>query len=138
MMVNISVIEAKFRRSKLLANYTLLWKDLSEEKKKLLNNFALNQGEQIIICCKESDKIFYYLTNLRVISQNYSVFYSEIELVNIVGIEENKTNITELLLCLKTTDNRLLKLEQGTWTSMFDILKLLIRQSIETSNTSNA
>ncbi len=128
-MVNIPIIDAKFRRSKILTKYTFLWNDLSEEKKKIFDISFLNQKEQIIICFKERGDNFYYLTNLGVITKNYKLFYSDIEFINIVGIEENKESITELLLCSKIENNYLLKLEQGTWATIYDVLKLLIKQS---------
>ena len=105
---------------------TTLWKDLEEREKVEFSGVSLVDNEKIIIA---SVKPFYLLTNLRIINHNYSIYYSDIKTVTISEIDSKKAKIEKIELLKYNSQVVFLEIEDGTWTTMYNIIKLLLNQS---------
>ncbi|MCU0323717.1 MAG: hypothetical protein MUF45_00485 [Spirosomaceae bacterium] len=125
-MVKISIIEAKFNRGRGNFENTYLWKELNEQQKRSFYKFSLNEHEHIII---SSFIPTYLLTNLRVICNDYSIFYSEIKSVRIFDVEAIKGNISKLEFITNDCQTLFLELEKQTWMVIYNIIRLLIKQT---------
>lgn len=125
-MVKIAIIESKFNRDKGVFKNTTLWKDLEEREKVEFSGVSLVDNEKIIIA---SVKPFYLLTNLRIINHNYSIYYSDIKTVTISEIDSKKAKIEKIELLKYNSQVVFLEIEDGTWTTMYNIIKLLLNQS---------
>ncbi len=125
--MKVSILEAKFRRSKLELNYTSLWKSLEVSKQNIiLNKINLLTDEIPIISLYLNDLDWWLITNQHI--YNYDNFLSIINVKEILKIEipgkikfldENYINIyyEEKMLPLK--------LEQKSWIIISEIIRSL-------------
>ncbi|VFA43731.1 hypothetical protein [Chryseobacterium indologenes] len=130
--MKVSILEAKFRRSKLELNYTSLWKSLEVSKQNIiLNKINLLTDEIPIISLYLNDLDWWLITNQHI--YNYDNFLSIINVKEILKIEipgkikfldENYINIyyEEKMLPLK--------LEQKSWIIISEIIKSLTHLNI--------
>ncbi|WP_313611875.1 hypothetical protein [Chryseobacterium arthrosphaerae] len=130
--MKVSILEAKFRRSKLELNYTSLWKSLEVSKQNIiLNKIHLLTDEIPIISFYLNDVDWWLMTNQCI--YNYDSFLSIINLKEILKIEipgnikfidENYMNIYY--------DGKILslKLEQKSWIIITEIMKYLTHLNI--------
>ncbi|ASE64065.1 hypothetical protein EG352_19855 [Chryseobacterium indologenes] len=130
--MKVSILEAKFRRSKLELNYTSLWKSLEVSKQNIiLNKINLLTDEIPIISLYLNDLDWWLITNQHI--YNYDNFLSIINVKEILKIEipgkikfldENYINIyyEEKMLPLK--------LEQKSWIIISEIIRSLTHLNI--------
>lgn len=128
--INSSIVESKFKRSKLNLNKTKLWNMLTiEQKKYIINNTKLIDSDQNIICYYPNDKYWWLITNNHlVISDNEKILFinlfdiSKIEIVsNIKYIDSKETSIYIFFNNIQVE----LHLEKNSWTIIIEILKFI-------------
>lgn len=130
--MKISILEAKFRRSKLELNYTELWKTLNISKKKIiLENINFHENEIPIIVSFVNTSEWWLITDKRI--YNYNNFLEILDLENIFKIEISKEIkfINSNYLNIYYNENLLqLKLEKKSWIIIIEILKHLTHLDI--------
>ncbi|UCA61230.1 hypothetical protein KB553_06785 [Chryseobacterium rhizoplanae] len=130
--MKVSILEAKFRRSKLELNYTSLWKSLEVSKQNIiLNKIHLLTDEMPIISFYLNDVDWWLMTNQSI--YNYNSFLSIINLKEILKIEipGNIKFIDENYMNIYYNEKILpLKLEQKSWIIITEIIKHLTHLNI--------
>ncbi|MCS3869424.1 hypothetical protein J3D55_002340 [Chryseobacterium ginsenosidimutans] len=130
--MKISILEAKFRRSKLKLNYTELWKTLNISKQNIiLQSINLSINETPIVTSFINNIEWWLLTDQTI--YNYNNYLDIILLSNISKIEMFKDIKTLNESCINIYYNEkilLLKLEETSWIIIVEILKHLTHLNI--------
>lgn len=130
--MKISILEAKFRRSKLELNHTKLWKSLDLSKQNvILRKINLSLDETPIIISFIDDMEWWLMTDQTI--YNYNNFLEIIPLNEIFKIEISKDfkSLNENYLSIYYNEKVLsIKLEQKSWIIIIDILKHITQLDI--------
>ncbi|MCT2407686.1 hypothetical protein NZD88_09070 [Chryseobacterium antibioticum] len=128
--MKVSILEAKFRRSKLELNYTSLWKSLEVSKQNIiLRKINLLTDEIPIISLYLNDLDWWLITNQNI----YNSFLSIINLKEVLKIEipSNIKFLDENYIYIYYSEKMLpLKLEQRSWVIITEIIKNLTHLNI--------
>ncbi|KMQ67735.1 hypothetical protein ACM39_12925 [Chryseobacterium sp. FH2] len=130
--MKISILEAKFRRSKLELNYTELWKTLNISKQNIiLQTINLSINETPIVTSFINNVEWWLITDQTI--YNYNNYLDKILLSNISKIEIFKDIKTLNESCINIYYNEKilpLKLEEKSWIIIIEILKHLTHLNI--------
>ena len=133
-MKNISLVEAKFIRSKLKSISTTLWDSTDNlVKETIIDKVRFELNEKPIICYFKKSSYWWILTNVSLIICNNNCI-ANYQLSNIHTVELNdlfdgivkKKECSNLQLYIN--GQRIdLELENGTWPILYDIFKFITR-----------
>ncbi|MBB6369650.1 hypothetical protein [Chryseobacterium shigense] len=127
--MNPSIIEAKFRRSKLDLDKTKLWRTVNiDQQESILNKISLTQDEKELICYYNGDNWWLLTTNNLIVCNKENI--KQIKLFEIFKIELSNNikniNSSELFIDISCNDNIIkLELEKSSWPIIVEILKLI-------------
>jgi len=127
--INLSIVEAKFRRSNLNLKETKLWNMLTTEKKIcIIDKTKIIDSDQNIICYYPNDKYWWLITNNHlVIFDNEKMLF--IKLFDILKIEiTSNIKYTDFKEVIHICCNHIqveLHIEKDSWTIIVELLKFI-------------
>lgn len=131
-MKSVSVIEAKFLRSKLSTAHTKPWKETdSLIQNRIIESIVPLREELFVLCFFPNENYWWVITNMRlIISECNSIQYlplESIEKIEISGIlNGSETKQAAQTIYLESQHRKVnLITEKGTWHVIYDILKFI-------------
>ena len=127
--MNPSIIEAKFRRSKIDLDKTKLWRTVNiDQQESILNKISLTQDEKELICYYNDDSWWLLTTNNLIVCNKENI--KQIKLFEIFKIELSNNikniNSSEFFIDILYNNNIIkLELEKSSWPIIVEILKLI-------------
>jgi len=128
--INSSIVEAKFKRSKLNLNKTKLWNMLTIEKKKyIIDKTKLIDSDQNIICYYPNDKYWWLITNNHLVTfNNEKILFIKLFDISKIEIMSNikYTDSNEAFIYIFSNHTQVeLRIEKNSWTIIIEILKFI-------------
>ncbi|MDR3022745.1 hypothetical protein [Chryseobacterium sp.] len=131
MIKNINIVKSKFNIIKQDFFKTGLFENFDKNLQCQINDSILFLAKEIpILAYYESNKNYWLLTDIRLITNDFIIFLDDIEIINIPEIfDEGKENseCESLEIVKKNSDIYTLKLEKFTWYAIFNVLNFIIR-----------
>lgn len=137
--MKVSILEAKFRRSKLDLDYTKLWKSLDISKQNLiLENINLSVNETPVVTLFMKNTEWWLISDKKVYNYNNSLDIIHLDAILKIEISKDIKIHNENYLNIYYDEKRLpLKLEQKSWIIIIEILKHLTHLNISVDKNLN-
>lgn len=137
--MKVSILEAKFRRSKLDLDYTKLWKSLDISKQNLiLENINLSVNETPIVTLFMKNTEWWLISDEKVYNYNNSLDTIHLDAILNIEISKDIKIHNENYLNIYYDEKILpLKLEQKSWIIIIEILKHLTHLNISVDKNLN-
>jgi hypothetical protein len=133
-MINASVIESKFTRSKAKLEFTRLWKEMDDSQKRvILKDINLNVGEIPLISYFKDDLHWWIISNESLYIKNSNVVkftfqeLVKVDITPLLGTEIAKVELTSLELYIKNGHIDLF-VERLSWPIIYTILQFAIKK----------
>lgn len=133
--MNPSIIEAKFRRSKIDLDKTKLWKTFDINQKEYISNkINLIDNEKELICYYNDDYWWLLTNNNLIVSDKENIKYIKLFEIFKIELSTNIKNInsTEVFVGIFYQDNKIkLELEKSSWPIIIEILKFMTTAAVD-------
>ncbi|UCA61232.1 hypothetical protein KB553_06800 [Chryseobacterium rhizoplanae] len=131
MIKNVNIIKSKFNRIKKDFFKTELYENLDKNIQEQINDKILFINNEIpILGYFISSNNYWFLTNMRLITDSFITYLDDIKIINIPEIfDEGRSNseCESLEIVKNNSEIYTLKLEKSTWYVIFNVLNFIIR-----------